>query len=223
MSSWVTIILVLTLIVLIVCCAFLYTCMEAFVTFVHIPKTGGSAIKEYLNAYDEHIQYMGHDGNFRALEDTRIVVIRDPIDRFLSFYKYWRQEYLDSTGNDVSLFDCIDLIKSNNTDTLLLPKHIEKYHYMPQSFYLPEESYSKTIVIMYTKDRVDMQRKLTNVLEFLGIPLKEDHELGIVNESTVVDANLRNDDKWWLYEYYAADFRLMQEIESHPEKFKLVV
>jgi glycosyl transferase, family 25 len=54
--------------------------------FVHIPKNGGSSMKELLKNNNLNIKYVGH--NYPEINQNEIVVLRDPIDRFISSFYY---------------------------------------------------------------------------------------------------------------------------------------
>jgi hypothetical protein len=60
---------------------------------IHIPKTGGVAVESYLSNYYpwEFIFTWDHNKTVSAFKDKIcLVVIREPRDRFMSSYQYWR-------------------------------------------------------------------------------------------------------------------------------------
>ena len=63
-------------------------------SFIHIPKNGGSSIRELLGKYkDLKIVYRPHNVDvFKLPVDSTIVVLRDPVDRFCSAF-YWAMDW----------------------------------------------------------------------------------------------------------------------------------
>jgi len=60
--------------------------------FVHIPKTGGSALRQALGYLDLDMRYPGHRYPISAFpkEDEVITIVRDPVDRFVSAFWHAR-------------------------------------------------------------------------------------------------------------------------------------
>lgn len=55
--------------------------------FVHLPKTGGITIKEYLSSVGEEKRYWGHvPTRFRRFDC--FTVVRNPFDRFISSWRF---------------------------------------------------------------------------------------------------------------------------------------
>jgi hypothetical protein len=102
---------------------------ELALVFLHLPKTGGTTLRHYFAAHftpeeicperhtnlrdysvDELRQWRFFSGHFNADEIRRIprplfvvTVLRDPIERLLSLYYYWKRhtdEFVDQLGAD---------------------------------------------------------------------------------------------------------------------------
>mgnify|MGYP001308426583 CR=1 FL=1 len=59
-------------------------------TFIHPTKTGGSALEFYFKKnYSNKIYNNGHSLKCNSSANP-IIIIRDPIDRIISMYKYWK-------------------------------------------------------------------------------------------------------------------------------------
>jgi hypothetical protein len=184
--------------------------------FVHIPKTAGSSIAQFLSNYD--IDILGHDHN--ANIPNAIIVIRHPIDRFISTFKYWKKLCIHEQvcDNSVHLKDFIEYIKTDNEKMLISP-HYQKWHYLPQSNYIDPSNYKNTIIVKYSKNMMNTKMKI--LLKYLNIP---DKGIELPSENLSLDfyVHLDNVDLEWIYMYYQKDFDLYNKL-NNPELFKLVI
>ena len=58
-------------------------------TFVHPTKSGGTSLLNTILAhYSEYFKEMGH--KYTCNEENPVIVIREPFDRFLSMFNYWK-------------------------------------------------------------------------------------------------------------------------------------
>jgi len=184
--------------------------------FVHIPKTAGSSIAQFLSNYD--IDYLGHEHN--ANIPNAIIVIREPIDRFISTFKYWKKLCMHEQicDDQVHLKDFIEYIKTDN-EKMLISYHYQKWHYLPQSNYIEPTNYKNTIIIKYSK--TDMNKKMKTLLKYLNISDKG-IELPSDNLSPDFEVHLDDTDLQWIHMYYQKDFELYNNLNNH-ELFKLVI
>jgi hypothetical protein len=59
-------------------------------TFIHPTKCGGTAIENYINQhYKDYFINNGHT-NVCTKDNKPIIVIREPYDRFISIFNYWK-------------------------------------------------------------------------------------------------------------------------------------
>ena len=200
-------------ILLIICLASLLFTVENFEnTFIHVPKTSGSSVVEFLKNYDFKI--LGHEHFLK--DDVAVLVIREPIDRFQSSYNYWKHYCIEDKKCDesVTVSHFIEYIKTNNS--ILYTTHTWDVHYLPQSNYMATENYKKAIVIRYDKDK--MESKLNSLLEYLNIENKN-IKLTHNNKSTTYTINIQQDDLLWLMQYYKDDFDLWNKLNTSTDLF----
>lgn len=186
--------------------------------FIHIPKTGGTAIKKFISDYYQ--DYFSLEENNEDLKTFTIV--RDPLDRFLSLYSYWKNgsEIVDASLPDYSVNDFIYFLKNN--DCSLVADHTNYEFFKPQANYINE--YKDTIILHYKKDLTD---SFNSLLNYLNIPIndKKISNLNVTKNRLVTKRvhyfakNLNN----FIEKKYASDIKLHYEILNHPILFKHVI
>jgi len=181
-------------------------------TFIHVPKTAGSSVVEFLKNYDFKI--LGHEHYLK--HDIAVLVIREPIDRFQSSYNYWKHYCIQDNkcGESITVSHFIENIKTNNS--ILNTTHTWDVHYLPQSRYIDKQHYKNAIVIRYDKDK--MESKLNSLVEYLNIENKN-IKLNYNNKSTNYTINIQKDDLLWLADYYKDDFELWNTLNTYPDLF----
>jgi hypothetical protein len=199
-------------------------------TFIHIPKCGGTCVENYfVNHYSDRIVGTTHKW-IATKENHPIVIIRNPIDRFISLYNYWKNgshgrnyrnaEFRNKYGQ-YSIKDFIRSIQQQKTQDLVVG-YIWRLHYYPQIHWIPKETFSDAIVITYV-DNLD--HKIHQLLDFCQIPNKK-IKLPVSNvtiknpeEKVVLD----DEDYEWLYTHFKDDFELWENAFLNPGLFKKVI
>ena len=172
---------------------------------------------------------MGHD-NKCMNNNNPIIIIRDPVDRFISMYKYWKYGSRDidiykrdsvflKNYNNYTIKDFIQLIK-NKQHGDLYQNFTWNQHFEPITNWINNVDYANIIVILYTKN---LNEKINNLLRLLNIENKH-VKLPIVNVSNNKE-NIQLDDNDILFvkSYFANDFKLYDDINNRPELFKRVI
>ena len=122
--------------------------------FIHTPKTGGTALEEYFQSYySDYIIGFAHD-NICSDNENSIIIIRNPIDRFLSLYSY--QKYgserfnLNRQYNNYSNINTIsDFISYIDSSQLPVNSFVWPVHYDEQVNWIKPTDYKSTIILIY--------------------------------------------------------------------------
>jgi Sulfotransferase family len=191
-------------------------------TFIHVPKTGGTAINKLLqNNYSSYFDlYSNQYHNMVATKNNRpILCIREPTDRFLSIYNYWNTHVNEYHQNvDTSFKNFVHLLKTDS-DSLLFgyPPILSEYHYFPQSSYIDPSVYSHAIVITYDKNK--LEDKVNSLLEYLGISNNNNNSLTQETVSNHTDVNPDSEDMNFIRERYNDDYLLWNKLNKQPDLF----
>ena len=197
-------------------------------TFIHPTKTGGTPCEEYFsNHYSNYITGQFHY-NLCNNSNNPIIIIRDPIDRFKSMYKYWKNGSIDTKykrsntfknkykDHDIKKF--ISLIKNNSINDLHQDFTWDQ-HFHPQIRWINNTDYSNIIVIKYEKN---LNKKINQLIDYLKIPNKN-IELPIKNISINLDISLDNDDINFIKTRFEKDYELIEKINQSSELFKKII
>jgi len=199
-------------------------------TFIHPTKTGGTACETFFKEhYSDFIHGTGHD-NKCTNNNNPIIIVRDPIDRFISMYKYWKYGSLDidkykrnsvflQNYNAYTINDFIRLIKNKHYEDLHQNFTWNK-HFEPITNWINKTDYANIIVIVYEKN---LNEKINKLLRVLNIK-KKNFELPICNVSNNKE-NIQLDDTCILFvkSYFAEDYKLYDDINNRPQLFKHVI
>jgi hypothetical protein len=177
--------------------------------FMHIPKTGGCAIKKAINNSENPIIHVDHDRkeNFKELcflYERIVTVFREPVSRFISSYGYYvygsarRHKPLS-----ISVDKYIELMKVENIYSR--SRGCWKHHYYPQSYFIKEHLH-KTTILIYSKNLNETWNKFLLLNNMTPVILKPHN---VTKKQSVV---LNDDHLSFLHEYYKDDFALWKEI-----------
>lgn len=199
-------------------------------TFIHPTKSGGTALEEYFaKHYSNFIKGLKHT-NLCLPGNNPIIVVREPIDRFISMYKYWKNGSVDfkvhkrSTEfvkkyNSYTVKDFITLLKRNSTKDLLVT-FTEKEHFLQTKHWINNTPYNKIIIIKYIKN---LDIKMPYILKSLGIPDKK-IPLPLTNiTSSKEDIILDDDDLDFIKRRFKDDFELYNDVNNKKELFRMVI
>jgi hypothetical protein len=203
------------------------------VNYVHIPKTGGTSLRNFLCTCGSNVvtgvpilaPYCIHN-LITTTENDSLVVLRQPVDRMISlykFYKYGRTQPVDSVTSEAPVqFNgrpsrAIDIVQDRShitfadfTSNIFTSLHL-------QSTFVPKETWSRVNVIIY--DKQNMNEKVNKMMKLLGVEtISTLPHLNITNtdiEEVVDTSNLQT--------FIQNDLDLWNAIIKTPELFKSVI
>ena len=196
--------------------------------FIHPTKTGGTAIEKYFeNNYSEYIIGKFHTEICKNYNNP-IIIVRCPIERFISMFNYWKNGSMDSKYKRLSSFideykyysikEFIKLIKEKQTNKLYID-FTNDLHFSSMKYWISENDYSKTVIIKYHND---LNTKIPDLLHKLNIPDKK-IILEKFNVSIKEKVELDEEDKSFLKKQYNYDFKLWDTIHNNRKLFKAVI
>jgi len=201
-------------------------------TFIHPTKTGGSACDKYFMTYYSKYFNGSCFHKIKCSDDNNpVIIIRDPIDRFISMYKYWKYGPIDRAFkrgaafiekyNNYSIKDFINLLKTNSTKDLY-QKFTWDAHFKPQNDWIDNTQYNNIIIIKYDANLNDNVQKL---IKFLKLEADTDTitELSFYNISKNIEQIILDDtDIEFIKQRYNDDYILIDKINNNPELFKFI-
>jgi len=199
-------------------------------TFVHSTKCGGTACEQFFQEhYSDYIIGQSH-ALLCKNDNNPIFIVRDPIDRFISMYKYWKNGTEDTNFkrkpefiekyNKFTIKDYIHLMKHSIRE--LTCDFTWYQHYKPQTSWISQYANYKNIIII--KYEPNLNNKIQKLLELLQIPSKNIN-LPIIHVSSLENCNCELDDEdiAFIKQNYKTDYELLDKINNNPQLFKLVI
>jgi hypothetical protein len=186
-------------------------------------------VEQYFEKnYSEYIEGKGHAG-VCGKNNNPIVIIREPFDRFISMYNYWKngaKSGLFVRNNDFkekyssyTIKDFIRMINEKNTNDLYTV-FTQKEHFSGQYLWINKDIYKYCIVILYQKN---LNSKIEELLNYLKIPNKKitllDMNVSKKDDNIILD----EEDKKNIKNIYKEDFELWNNLINNKELFKKVI
>ena len=197
-------------------------------TFVHPTKCGGTAVENFL--YENYRNFFnlnkGH-GPTCLNHNNSVIIVRDPVDRFKSIYKYWkygsgvniRDETFLKKYSDVNVKQFIQFMKNNNTEHLFRGCTWD-VHIRPITYWIKKTQLRNIIVLKYQKDINPSIQKLLHLLKIPTTSKIVPHFNVTKNKEKIV---LDDDDIAFIREYYKTDYALWDKINNEPTLFRCVI
>jgi hypothetical protein len=196
-------------------------------SFIHATKTGGTALICFIvDHYSEYIRTYRHETLCGSVKNP-IIIFRDPIDRFVSMFKYWKygSEFwpmhpeVKAFRADYDINAYAKLVV-NRKFGKLNGGATREVHAQTQSYWYncPLE---KIKVIKYKNN---LESSIYKLFDELGIENKNIPfpKLNISNRKKL-NVSINDSTKFLLRDFFKEDFKLMKTIENYPEKFNLVI
>ena len=198
-------------------------------SFIHPTKCGGTAVENFLLAnYSKYFIIKTHHNLTCNNYNNSIIIIRDPIERFISLFKYWKygseifirdKKFLEKYKN-ITIKDFISLIKENKTNTLFYSFTCDK-HFQKMTHWINNTDYKNIIIIKYKNDMNDTIQQMLRLFKIPNLVNKKVEKCNITkNKENVI---LDEEDIHFIKEYFKEDFDLIHLINTQPKLFRSVL
>ena len=196
---------------------------EKKLIFIHIPKNAGTSIIKVMGVENMYIdksikQYKEHYGDYWN-EYKKFSVVREPIDRFISAYKFARMDesgWFSATGEEgLEKHHHYELCNEMNINEYVsyLYKNPEKFNrwISPQTFIISNENGEREI------DYYVRYENLLEDLQKIGIDKIEKLNSSKIKDEQVIELTKKS--KNILYEIYDIDYQNFSYIKDTKQIF----
>jgi hypothetical protein len=192
-------------------------------TFVHPTKCGGTSVENFLNKHYSKYFYINYHYNKCKNNNNPVIIVRDPIDRFKSMYKYWKNgseifihknKHINKFKN-INIKTFIELIK--NKSDILYNNFLKNIHYAPITDWIKVSNYNKLIIVKYCKDLNIPFQKMINSFNIPNLNIPIPHSNVSKNKENIV---LDEEDLQFIQEYFKKDYELIELINTNPRLFR---
>ena len=222
------IIIIILLIILLSINSFEHYTNNNIINFIHIPKNAGSSIRELCN---NKLKYNGHGTNvFNPSLNNQLVILRNPLERFISSVKYCLEKW--------NHLENIKVLLKNNINTPDKWITIWKNKNHPQHKILMEEIYNKShklgnkkIKYKWTyKPQVKWFNKpkyilimdnLDEELKYICNELNMPYNLKKKNTTTNKETPISKENIEWINNFYKDDWILYNKYTQIPFKNRI--
>lgn len=178
--------------------------------FLHIPKTAGMAV---LNAFgmdhkpSDHSYDLPEDINFINGDYLRFCVLRDPITRFISAYRYSIKMLNHSAGNAIRNAIIENYLKNDINKFIHFYKNqpeilLNNMHFRPQWFYI---KICKPVIMLRHEN---LQEEIRLVAEMAPQYFKKLEPVNVSKPSKEIYTQLHQKNFNLLREWYSTDLLL---------------
>jgi len=193
-------------------------------TFVHPTKCGGTSIAKILkNNYSKFFTVANEHKTLCYDKNNPIILVRDPVDRFKSMYKYWKygsEKYIKNPKSinyvkNVTVKNYISLIKIKSP--ILNTVYTWDKHYAPITDWIKVSNYNKLIIIKYCKDLNIPFQKMINSFKIKNCNIPIPHSNVSKSKEDIV---LDDEDLQFITEHFKKDYELIELINTNPRLFR---
>jgi hypothetical protein len=190
-------------------------CREKKCIFIHIPKTGGTSIEQFIKDHDRNILLLLGVKNNRSLQhllasEVKLIapylykkyykfsIVRNPYDRLLSEY-YWNPTinlaYKSGKSKKEFLNSITDIIKNNK-----YYDNIYNDHFIPQYYFLYNNNNKLLVNQIFKYEDLDW------VSKYLKKKLNINRDFPYLNKNNIEKENWNDEEKEIIYNLYKNDF-----------------